>query len=658
MRSRGNKYKMIGWGIVVLYLFLQLGCSDKITNNDRNIHLKISLGLKPNHSSAFNPDYYRLTVTGDDFDPIEVIITPIEGVLECQIDVPVGLQRHFLLEGLTLDDRVIYSGEATYDITENSALSVDIQMHPTVPMLNVTPRYTNILMGEPFAIDVRANILKDLSTISFNLDFAGTDGLVILDSVILMANANLDTRLLAENSATSSTISILQGATPISLTDTSGSGTLATFYFRTHSVTALTSDAAVLSLQIFQASNLAGDSIAIADIAVDGGLVELFRDTQTGEDTLTNIVWQTTFGQSGEDWGSCIGQNQDGSFTIVGQTIATVGGASPNFKSWDIYLINIDSTGRPLLEKSIGGSGSEGGRDIVIEPDGVVIAGWTSSFGNGADDAYMLKVSAHGLIVWQNGFGYDKNDRGNSIIATNTGGYLLTGLANRYTSNGSDIYIVKTDQNGTLLWEKTIHLNNYDEGIAAIPASDNGYILAGVTGSEQTGDFDIYTAKINEQGDIVWEQTYGGESLDWVRAIIAAPDGGYLLCGHTFSYGVGSGDIYLIKINESGEFVWQKTYGGAGYDYGSSIIEADDGGYFISGATGSEGAGNSDAYIIRIDDAGNQNYSATFGGNGNDEAFDILALPGNEIILTGATESFSSGGYDAYIVKAEIEIIQ
>ncbi|MEE9443258.1 MAG: hypothetical protein V3V99_11405 [candidate division Zixibacteria bacterium] len=658
MKSRGVKNAAIGWGIVVLLLFLNLGCSDKIINHDNTLYLKISFGYKPNHAAAFNPDFYRLTVSGNDFEPIEVIITPLEGVLECQVEVPAGPQRHFLLEGLTLDGRVIYRGETVSDVTENSAINLDIQMYPAIPMLNITPRYTNILMGEPFTVDVQAYKLKNLSTISFSLDFAGTDGLVIPDSVILKANANTDTRLLSEYSATSVAINILQGTTPVSLTDTSGYGTLVTFYFRTHSATALTSDVAVMSLQLYQATELIGDSIAIADIAVDGALIELFRDIPTGDDTLTNIIWQTTFGKSGENWGNSIGQNQDGSFTIVGQTLASAGGILPSSQNWDIYLINIDSTGRPLLEKTIGGSGNDGGYDLIIESDGVVITGWTSSFGNGGVDAYLLKVNAHGLVVWQNSFGYTKNDRSNSIIPTNTVGYLLTGQANRYSVHGSDIYIIKTSQNGTSIWEKTIHLNDYDEGMSAIPASDNGYIITGVTGSQQTGDFDIYAAKISEQGDIIWENTYGGDMRDWIKSIIAAPDGGYLLCGYTFSYGVGSCDIYLIKINEAGDFVWQKTYGGAGYDYGSSIITAGDGGYLIGGATGSEGAGNSDACLLKIDEAGNQVLFTTFGGRGNDEAFDILNLPENKIIIVGATESFGSGGYDAYVVKAEIEIVQ
>jgi len=154
-------------------------------------------------------------------------------------------------------------------------------------------------------------------------------------------------------------------------------------------------------------------------------------------------------------------------------------------------------------------------------------------------------------------------------------------------------------------WWRTYGGTTYDEGCSVQQTSDGGYIIAGHTLSFGAGRDDVYLIKTDASGDTQWTRTYGGTSYDFGCSVQQTSDSGYIIAGLTMSFGSGNGDVYLIKTNASGDTLWTKTYGGMNDDFGYSVRQTSDGGYIVAGLTGSFGAGSDDVYHIKTDANGN-----------------------------------------------------
>ena len=150
---------------------------------------------------------------------------------------------------------------------------------------------------------------------------------------------------------------------------------------------------------------------------------------------------------------------------------------------------------------------------------------------------------------------------------------------------------------------------------------------------------------------IVWQKTFGGNSDDEALSIQQTQDGGYIVVGYTSSFGVGNWDIYVIKLDANGDNVWEKTYGGSGYDIAYSIQQTSDGGYIIAGKTGDFYSG--DVYIIKLDKDGNKMWEKTFGGSGDDGAYSIQQTSDGGYIVAGLINSFGARGYDVYVIRMD-----
>jgi len=201
-----------------------------------------------------------------------------------------------------------------------------------------------------------------------------------------------------------------------------------------------------------------------------------------------------------------------------------------------------------------------------------------------------------GGIVW---------DEIYSIIQTKDGGFIAAGNAWSKGAGRGDVYVVKLDRRGYLVWNKTFGGSDYDEARSIIQTDDGGYAVAGFTVSEDTGDRDIWVIKLDKEGNKIWDKTPGGTSEDWANSIIQTKDRGYMVAGWTSSMGAGKTDVWIIKLNKRGDLVWDETFGGSEDDEAHSIVQTDDGGYAVAGWTESKGAGNSDVWIIKLDENGN-----------------------------------------------------
>ena len=307
-------------------------------------------------------------------------------------------------------------------------------------------------------------------------------------------------------------------------------------------------------------------------------------------------------------------------------------------------------------EKTYGGQEREIGWSVQAAGDGgFIIAGLTSSFGAGETDAYLLKTDPEGNLEWQRTFGSEWRDMSLNVQLTSDEGYILCGTAGSGSCD-SDIHIVKTDSAGQLEWEKMYGGKEADRGGCIKQTKDRGYIICGETSSFGAGESDIYLIKINSNGKKEWQKTYGGPGRDWCHNVQLTADGGYILGGNTASYGQGKMDVYLIKTDNSGNKEWTQTYGGPQdeFIFGThGLIQTKDKGFIFCTYGESYGKGMTDFYIVKTDSSGNTEWEKTYGGSQDDGALSILQTQDLGYYVCGFTKSLGVGNRDVYLVKID-----
>jgi len=360
------------------------------------------------------------------------------------------------------------------------------------------------------------------------------------------------------------------------------------------------------------------------------------------------VQWQKTFGGSSYDEGYSVQQTADGGYIIAGYTSSFGAGYR------DVYLIKTDPNGNSQWQKIFGGSASDEAYSVQQTADGgYIIVGETRSFGAGGLDVYLIKTDPNGNSQWQRTFGGGNTDVGYSVQQTADGGYIIAGDTSSFGAGlfFFDVYLIKADQNGNLQWQKTLGGSNFDCGWSIEQTADGGYIIAG--GTESFGDpvGDVYLVKTDPNGNMQWQKALGGNSFDRGRSVQQTADGGYIIAGVTESFGAGRRDVYLIKTDPNGNSQWEKTFGGSDWDWAYSVQQTSDGGYIITGETYSFGAGQNDVYLIKTDPNGDSQWEKAFGGISFETGRSVQQTVDGGYIIAGETYSFGGGRTDVYLIK-------
>lgn len=323
-------------------------------------------------------------------------------------------------------------------------------------------------------------------------------------------------------------------------------------------------------------------------------------------------------------------------------------------------------------KKCLGGTGIERANSVCQTSDGgYVVAGFSNSNGGdvtghiGLDDFWIVKLSSAGAIQWKNCYGGTDVDQAYCIQQTSDGGYIAAGYTK--STNGQvtgahgnwDIWVIKLDNAGTLLWQKTYGGSNLDAATSIMETSDGGFVIGGytqstdgdVTGHHSPGKYDVWVVKINSAGTLQWQKALGGENYDNAGAVRQTSDGGYIVTAYTNSGGgdltgyIGGGDFWVAKLDNAGAIQWQAILGGTGWDVPNDVIQLSDGNYLVVGFTQSvdgdaiSNHGGQDILLVKLDNAGNKLWAKCFGGTYTETGTSVIQTSDGNYVLAGYTNS-------------------
>lgn len=403
-----------------------------------------------------------------------------------------------------------------------------------------------------------------------------------------------------------------------------------------------------------------------------------------------------TFGGSKNDVAKSVIATSDGGFAVLGYTQSMDGDVTgKSSENYDYWMLKFNS--ETLLEwnKTYGGSGDDRGSQLIQTSDGgYALIGYSDSsdgdvtINNGNRDFWVIKINATGAIIWEKSFGYSGVDEGVSILETSDNHFILSGVldvtasggdgnSGRYSPRhaGGDYWSIKINASGDMVWSRFYGGSFTDNPAGIIENITSDLITVGgsdsndVDISNNKGTYDFWVIKSSSSGAIIWEKSYGGSEIDEARGVISTDNGDHIIVGDTrseeqdVSFNNGGADLWVLRISDNGDSIWEKSYGGSNFDVGKSISSTFDSGFIIAGSSRSSNGdvnknqGQNDAWITKISNSGQLLWETTVGGAEIDFAYDAVQLTNGTIIAVGETSSFNGdilvnkGFTDLLIIK-------
>lgn len=410
------------------------------------------------------------------------------------------------------------------------------------------------------------------------------------------------------------------------------------------------------------------------------------------------LDWVKNFGGSGNESAQAIIKTTDGGFAILGYTGSVNGDVLTKLEEEnDYWLLKFDQNGNLQWNKTYGGSKDDIGQSLAETNDGgYILTGYSmSSDGDatnneGFHDNWILKLDVKGDMEWQSSYGFSGHDHSYDILEAAQGGYFFTGFlditsarvdgntekGNSLTSHGvGEFWGTKIDEEGSVQWRGYFGGTNNDRAHGVVQTNDGGFVMAGFTESDDydisntNGSYDFWVVKVDSFGNLIWEQSFGGEGIEVSYDIAKTADNGFVVVGNTFSangdifLNHGESDMWMIKLDEKGTMIWEQTYGGSQFDLAQAVVQSKDGGFLITGNTKSDDQdsainnGENDIWVVKTNEFGTLVWEKSFGGSGLDFGFDLLENKDGSILVVGESSSTdfntltSKGNSDLILLK-------
>ena len=393
-----------------------------------------------------------------------------------------------------------------------------------------------------------------------------------------------------------------------------------------------------------------------------------------------NTEWIKNWGGNNTDGIKATMVLDDNSVVAVGLTNSNVD--EINVNGQDALIIKYDKEGNVIWQKNCGGIKDDVFSSVTLISDGSIIA--VGKEENSSSVLPMIvKYDQDGNVIWQKSWGGNTYSQFDSVVASSDGGFIAAGstysnLDGINNQGGSDAVIVKYDQDGNVEWQKGFGGNNWDAYRHIITTNDGGYIATGGTTSNNIDGFtlkgreDVFVVKYDQDGNLMWKKDWGGTETDAFKSIVQLADNGYVVVGETTSKNIDgmtfaeSNDAIIVKYDQNGKMLWQKTWAGNAMEWFESAVATPDGGFIAAGASyssnlGIDNAGQGDAVIVKFDKEGNVEWNKSIGGSGNDGYGHIISTLDGGYVATGYLLSTDiaglahKGNQDILIVKYMFE---
>ena len=379
--------------------------------------------------------------------------------------------------------------------------------------------------------------------------------------------------------------------------------------------------------------------------------------------------WQRSYGGSVNETAAAVRETADGGFLFGGHSDSNDGDVSGNQGRLDAWVAKVDASNNLLWQVSVGGSFDEEIRDSRLCSDsGSVHVGYTFSndgdiSGNhGSADVMVLRMDSAGTLLWQRSLGGSGYDEGRSVVTTADGGFLVAGFTTSDDGDvtgqqgGIDFWVVRLDEQGTLVWQQT-YGGTADEFARSAQPTNDGFIVVGYSRSNDGdvsgnhGNNDMWVLRIDQAGSILWQTCLGGTVGDGANAVATTADGGFVVAGSAYSNdgnvvgNHGTGDAWVVKLDSLGTALWQLSLGGTNSEEVLSAVESSDGGILLACTTGSNDGdvtgfqGVNDFWLVKLTSDGALEWQKTYGGTSSEQANCIEETADGGIIIAGGSNS-------------------
>ena len=342
--------------------------------------------------------------------------------------------------------------------------------------------------------------------------------------------------------------------------------------------------------------------------------------------------------------------------TVLGKSILIAGQKSTIYNgNGDAWIALLNKDGEKVWEDSFGGRGADGGNDVLGTSDGGYISvGYTNAYGSGKNDVWIIKTDFNGEKQWSRVYGGKLDDYGWGVTESDDGGYVIAGETFSFGSGQSDIYLLKIDSNGNMKWNTTFGGLAEDVAYSVVNSNDGGFIVAAQTKSYGKGGSDGMIVKFDSKGIKQWNRLFGGKGLDYLKSITVDSLKGYILAGGSRSFNDGDNQGWVLSVNNDGYLRWEKTYGDVGEDGFNMITRTKDGGFVAVGSSASFfSKGMKDVIMIKLDSDGQKLWMNLYGGRENDIGNAVNECKDGGFIIAGETTSYGKGKSDILLIKTD-----